>query len=354
MNASVETGYLNGTTDQAVRTELLTPRFYRTDVDAVSALDIDSVRDAWEAMMREYREDRNRGHYRQEFDYDAHALAGNPELRAEFIDFLTSSLTAEYSGCVLYSDLKKNTDNPDIAELMGFMARDESRHAGCINKALKQLGVAVDLGFLKREKRYTFFNPKFIYYATYLSEKIGYARHITLFRHLEKHPEQHFHPIFDGFLEWSTEQFRHGEAFALMLRTQPELLKGSNKLWIRFFLLAVFATMYVRDHNRPRLFAALKLDPAEFDHRVFDITTEITRQVFPLTLRTSDPRFRQGLERLCDLNQQMISARERGGFWSRLQKMGLAVKAGLTFGRLYLLPATSNELPTEGRLTPAW
>ena len=340
---------------QRAKTEnLISPRFYTTDYAAMNRLDVSSLRQEWDAMLAEYEGDNNHDHFKRDETFADEIKALDPELKKEFLDFLVTSITSEFSGCVLYNEIRKNVDNPDIKQLMTYLTRDESRHASFINQSLRDFDLAVDLQALKATKAYTYFKPKYIFYATYLSEKIGYARYITIYRQLERHPELRFHPIFRWFERWCNDEFRHGESFALIMRANPHLLRGLNLYWVRFFLLAVYATMYVRDHTRPLLHRAMGLEPDEFDFKVFEITTEISKQVFPLSLDTDSPAFREGLNRLLYARLRFDQGRERKGVVGAWMQATAALSGAWNFVRLYFHPVRRHDLPTEIRVAPVW
>jgi magnesium-protoporphyrin IX monomethyl ester (oxidative) cyclase len=79
-------------------------------------------------------------------------------------------------------------------------------------------------------RKYTFFKPKFIFYATYLSEKIGYWRYISIYRHLQRNPDNQLYPLFEYFENWCQDENRHGDFFSAILKVRPEPWLGVSQV----------------------------------------------------------------------------------------------------------------------------
>nr|YP_011005634.1 magnesium-protoporphyrin IX monomethyl ester (oxidative) cyclase [Cutleria multifida]WAM62638.1 magnesium-protoporphyrin IX monomethyl ester (oxidative) cyclase [Cutleria multifida] len=288
---------------------LLTPRFYTTNFNEMSDLDISSNKLEIESIVEEFRKDYNQHHFIRDQEFNQSWAHFDKKTKSLITEFLERSCTAEFSGFLLYKELsrKLKTKNPLLAEGFAFMSRDEARHAGFLNKALSDFNLTLDLGFLTKSRKYTFFSPKFIFYATYLSEKIGYWRYITIHRHLENNPEYRIYPIFRFFESWCQDENRHGDFFAAILKSQPNLLNNTiAKLWCRFFLLSVFATMYLNDLQRSSFYATLGLDARQFDIHVIKKTNQMTGRLFPVILDVEHPSFFKWLDDCANANLALI------------------------------------------------
>jgi magnesium-protoporphyrin IX monomethyl ester (oxidative) cyclase len=230
--------------------------------------------------------------------------------------------------------------SPVLAECFNLMSRDEARHAGFLNKAMSDFNLSLDLGFLTKSRNYTFFKPKFIFYATYLSEKIGYWRYITIYRHLEAHPEDRIYPIFRFFENWCQDENRHGDFFDAIMKSQPQMLNDwKAKLWSRFFLLSVFATMYLNDIQRKDFYATLGLDAREYDIYVIKKTNETAGRVFPVILDVDSPEFYERLDKCVENNEKLeaIANSKTPKFLQLFQKLPVLASTGWQLLRLYFM-----------------
>jgi magnesium-protoporphyrin IX monomethyl ester (oxidative) cyclase len=289
---------------------LLTPRFYTTDFKEMSNLDISSNLEEIESINEEFRLDYNQYHFIRDKEFLQSWKHFDTTTKNLFIEFLERSCTAEFSGFLLYKELSRNLKrtNPILAEGFAYMSRDEARHAGFLNKAMSDFNLTLDLGFLTKSRKYTFFAPKFICYATYLSEKIGYWRYITIYRHLEKNPNWRVYPIFRFFESWCQDENRHGDFFAAVMKSQPQLLNGFKaKLWCRFFLLSVFSTMYLNVLQRANFYATIGLDARKFDIHVIRKTNQSSARLFPIILNVDHPTFFKLLETCAQANLNLIN-----------------------------------------------
>ncbi len=334
----------------AAKETLLTPRFYTTDFEEISKLDISKNQQEIEAIVEEFRIDYNRDHFIRDKEFSKTWDSFDEKTRNIFIEFLERSCTAEFSGFLLYKEISRNLKNlnPLLAEGFSFMARDEARHAGFLNKAMSDFNISLDLGFLTKTRKYTFFSPKFIFYSTYLSEKIGYWRYITIYRHLEKNPSYRVYPLFRFFESWCQDENRHGDFFAALLKSQEHLLNTNEaRLWCRFFLLSVFATMYLNDLQRKDFYASIGLNAKEFDQYVIRKTNQSAKTLFPIVLDVDHPEFFLLLDKCSTINQKLseIDKEEYSTIAKSIFKVPYYGKLIFTLIKLYLLkPIETNYI----------
>jgi magnesium-protoporphyrin IX monomethyl ester (oxidative) cyclase len=327
---------------------LLTPRFYTTNFKELSELNISSNQIEIEAIVEEFRIDYNRDHFIRDKEFLKTWDFFDSKTRNIFIEFLERSCTAEFSGFLLYKEISRNLkkENPLLAEGFSYMSRDEARHAGFLNKAMSDFNVSLDLGFLTKTRQYTFFAPKFIFYATYLSEKIGYWRYITIYRHLEKNPNFRVYPIFRFFESWCQDENRHGDFFAALLKSQQILLNSyESKLWCKFFLLSVFVTMYLNDLQRTEFYSTIGLDTKKFDQHVIRKTNQSSSTLFPIIYDVDHPSFFPLLDMCHEANNQLILIEKENEIeiLKHFKKLPNYFKMFSSLIQLYCLPSIKTK-----------
>ena len=286
--------------DKAREDTILSPRFYTTDFEAMDRLDVGLVRSEWNAVIKELRADHNKNHFTKsdEFKNDLEQLSAGA---AQGVQGLSGELADR--GVLRLRALCRDQEADQEQGYPGTVQLHEPRRG-----APRRLHQRNPQGSRYRRRSLVPHQSEEVHL---LSTEIHLLRDVS-FREDRLRPLHHDLPA-DGAASRAPVPPDLPLVRTVVQRRVPSrrgicavdarrsvAAAGFNKLWIRFFLLAVFATMYVRDHMRPAFHEALGMEPTDYDMRVFRITSEISKQVFPVTLDLDDPRFLAGLERLAD------------------------------------------------------
>ncbi len=76
-------------------------------------------------------------------------------------------------------------------------------------------------------------------------------------------------------------------------------------MWVRFFLLTVFATHTLTVFERATFYQSIGIDPREYNTRVIEETNNTAARAFPLILNTNHPEFFRRLEKCSNLNLKL-------------------------------------------------
>ncbi len=316
-----------------LREDLLTPRFYTTEIEKAARTDLDGQRPAFEAMLNEMEADYNRDHFDRKAPLDR-LKDLSPEEKEAYESYLVRSCVSEFSGFLLFKELSRRlfqAERPELGRLFQLMARDEARHAGFLNRALVAEGITLDLPKLSTRRPITWFPLSWVLYSVFLSEKIGYWRYILIDRHLKASPDNNFAPLFDFFEPWCQDENRHGDIFNMLIRCWPGLRQGlRGRLLSRFFLWSVFLTHSLTVCERGDFYRILGMDPASFDAEVMRQTNRTARRAFPWVFDLEGSRYLELRDRVVACHRELQAGKAEGA--GLLRQLGRRLR----FGRLLL------------------
>lgn len=299
---------------------LISPGFYTTNIKKFANIDTLSFQEAFNTAVADLKSDYTKDKYVRDeiFNQSWDHIQG--EARELIIKLLEMYCAAEYSGFILYKELSyqlKKT-NSILSEGFALMSRDEARHASFLNKALLDFHIKPGLGFLKKEHRKYIFLPfSWFIYSTYLSERISSCYYITIFEHLESHPEYSIYPLFSFYKSWSEDENRHGDFFGAIIKSQLQLSNGlRTRLVCKLFLLLIFSTTYFKYKSNDQLLALLGLNAREYYVSTIQKVNNSIRKDLPVVLDVEESRFFKKLdicllhiseiERINILNQNIL------------------------------------------------
>jgi magnesium-protoporphyrin IX monomethyl ester (oxidative) cyclase len=112
--------------------------------------------------------------------------------------------------------------------------------------------------------------------------------------------------------------------------------------------------MVIRDHARPAFHKALNVDIEWYDREVLRITSEISKQVFPIEIDLENPRWEKGLRRLRKYFDNIEQGKRERGIFGSFKRVYFSVLSAQTFVSLFLIPVKKNNVPEDSSLQPTY
>jgi magnesium-protoporphyrin IX monomethyl ester (oxidative) cyclase len=130
------------------------------------------------------------------------------------------------------------------------------------------------------------------------------------------------------------------------MKSQKSLLNTyESRLWCKFFLLSVFATMYLNDLQRSDFYSTIGLDAKQFDQHVIRKTNQSSKTLFPVILDVDHPNFFKLLDVCSDANTKLIEIEKTNdvNFLKFFQKIPHYINLVSSLLSIYFLPAIETK-----------